>query len=214
MLTRVTLVRHGETAWNADGRWQGHAHVPLNAVGRRQAALLADHLAQTGTLFARVVASDSVRARETGALLAARLGLTLSVDARLRELDIGEWQGLTSEEVRTWDAERYLAVEHDPYHVPRPGGECGAQCGLRAATCLERLTDGAPGAHVIAVSHGGTIRNLLQHLGLARADRVVVGNTACSVLAHERVDGVARWTLESFGAMPHLAGPVRVEVEP
>src|SRR5690606_760260 len=113
--------------------------------------------------------------------LASALSVPLALDPRLREIDLGEWQGLTSDEVKTWDAERYLAVEHDPWKVRRPGGECGADVGFRALACLEEHADRHAGQHLIAVSHGGTIRNLLQHLALARADRLVVGNTSCSV---------------------------------
>ena len=216
MVTRITLVRHGETAWNADGRWQGHAHVPLNPAGRRQAELLAEHLAESGTRFHCVVSSDSVRASETGATVASKLGIPLELDPRLRELDIGEWQGLTADEVRRWDPQRYLEIEHDPYHRPRPGGESGAQSGARAALCLEELAARAGGTHCVAVSHGGTIRNLLQHLGLGRADRVVVGNTSLSVFVHEvGADGLPRWSLEAFNEMPHLGGvAARIEVEP
>ena len=214
MRTRFTLVRHGETAWNANGRWQGQAHVPLNDEGRRQAALLAARLA--GDRVDLIVTSDLVRASETAHVVARTVGAAVVLDARLRELDIGEWQGLTSDEVRTWDPERYLAIEHDPYHRPRPGGESGAQCGMRAAMALEALADERAGGHVVIVSHGGTIRNLLQHVGLVRADRVVVGNTSCSRLVHElSPDGLPKWTLEDFNCIEHLGGKLaRVEVEP
>lgn len=216
VVTRVTLVRHGETAWNANGRWQGHAHVPLNELGRLQARSLAEHIKSAGARFRSVVTSDSTRARETAQLLSEALNIPLELDVRLREIDIGEWQGLTADEVRSWDAERYLAVEHDPWLVPRPGGESGAEVGARAMACLESRAHHAPGEHLLAVSHGGTIRNLLQHLGLARADRVVVGNTSCSVLARDqRGDGQPRWTLESVNALGHLGtAGARVEVEP
>ena len=208
------LVRHGETAWNADGRWQGQAHVPLNDVGRRQAALLAAHFAAAGQTYARVVTSDSIRARDTAAPIAQALGIPVGPDVRLREIHVGEWQGLTAAEVRSWDPERYLEVEHDPWRTRRPGGESGADVGARAVACLE--AHAAAGAHVIVVSHGGTIRNLLQHLGLARADHLVVGNTARSVLVRTLTgDGLAQWSLEAFNALEHLGtAPARVEVEP
>lgn len=216
MITRFTLVRHGETAWNVSGRWQGHAHVPLNDAGRRQAALLAEHQRASGTRFDAVVTSDSLRAHETARVLASALDVPLVPDARLREIDLGEWQGLTSEEVRSWDAERYLEVEHDPWHVKRPGGESGLDVGMRMLACLDEHADRHAGGHLIAVSHGGSIRNLLQQLGLARADRVVVGNTSCSLLVRTLAgDGCATWTLECFNQLAHLGGAAaRVEVEP
>lgn len=215
MRTRFTLVRHGETAWNANGRWQGQAHVPLNDEGRRQAELLAAHLA-AGDRVDLIVSSNLVRASETALIVGRATGAQVVLDERVRELDIGEWQGLTADEVRTWDAERYLAVEHDPYHQSRPGGESGAQCGMRAALALEVLADERAGGHVVVVSHGGTIRNLLQHIGLGRADRMVVGNTSCSKLVHElTAEGLPRWTLEDFNRIEHLGCRLaRIEVEP
>src|SRR5262245_57255720 len=76
MLTRVTLIRHGETAWNVNGRWQGQAAVPLNDEGRRQAMLLAEHLRPRAAEFAAIYSSDSLRAQETAELIASRLDRT------------------------------------------------------------------------------------------------------------------------------------------
>lgn len=216
MVTHFTLVRHGETAWNANGRWQGHAHVPLNETGRTQAQLLAEHLKSKGVGFKAIITSDSMRAAQTAEKIGAALGIPVLRDARLREIDIGEWQGLTADEVRAWDPERYHAVDLDPWLVKRPGGESGADVGARAMACLEEHGQDAHGGHLIAVSHGGTIRNLLQHLSLARADRVVVGNTSCSLLVRGLAEcGAARWDLHTFNAMEHLdTAGLRVEVEP
>src|SRR5258707_7809407 len=110
MLTRVTLIRHGETAWNVNGRWQGQAAVPLNDEGRRQAMLLAEHLLPRAAEFAAIYSSDSLRCRETAELVASRLDKSVQLDARLREIDLGEWQGLTSDEVQAWDIERLQMV--------------------------------------------------------------------------------------------------------
>src|SRR5262245_59087925 len=122
MLTRVSLIRHGETAWNVNGRWQGQAPVPLNDEGRRQAALLGEHLRPQAAEIVAIYSSDSLRARETAELIAGPLGKIVSLDRRLREIDLGEWQGLTDEEVRAWDGERLQAVRAAPWDALRLGG--------------------------------------------------------------------------------------------
>src|SRR5258708_37103438 len=106
MPTHISLIRHGETAWNSDGRFQGHACVPLNDEGQRQAALLAEHLAATVQDVTALYASDSLRTRQTAQAVATKLGLPINLDAQLREIDLGEWQGLTRGEAEFGDAER------------------------------------------------------------------------------------------------------------
>src|SRR5690348_989834 len=113
MPTRITLVRHGETAWNKDKRVQGHAHVPLNDEGRRQAMLLAEHLLPTAGDITAIYSSDLLRAMETSTYIANRIGKTVVPDVRLREIHMGEWQGLTPAEIRAWDSERYERIMKD-----------------------------------------------------------------------------------------------------
>jgi broad specificity phosphatase PhoE len=96
--TRILLARHGETEWNRLGRWQGHADPPLNDLGRRQAEILAEQLA--GDTVSAVYSSDLRRARETARIVAERIGLPVTEDSALREIDVGSWSGLTRDEVR------------------------------------------------------------------------------------------------------------------
>ena len=104
-MTRILLARHGETDWNRLGRWQGHADPPLNEAGLSQAAELAERLAGDG--IAAVYSSDLVRASETARVVADRLGLDVVEDARLREIDVGSWSGLTRAEVEQRFPEGY-----------------------------------------------------------------------------------------------------------
>src|SRR5438034_11161678 len=97
----LLLARHGETDWNRDRRWQGHADPPLNDSGREQARALARELAADPP--SAVYTSDLSRSHETAAIVAAELGLPVTADARLREVDVGEWSGLLWSEI----AERY-----------------------------------------------------------------------------------------------------------
>lgn len=94
----VLLARHGETDWNREHRWQGHADPPLNARGHAQAGALAKQLAPASPRA--VYSSDLGRARATAEAVAERIGVTVSLDPRLREVDVGEWSGLTSTEVQ------------------------------------------------------------------------------------------------------------------
>ena len=97
---RLALVRHGQSTWNALGRWQGQADPPLSPLGEEQAAEAAERLEATGVAVTGVVTSDLVRARRTGEIVAAALGLG-PVDVRpdLREYDVGDWSGLTKPEI-------------------------------------------------------------------------------------------------------------------
>ena len=210
MPTRVTLIRHGESVWNTNGRWQGQAVVALSDEGRHQAVLLAEHLCPLAAEIAAITSSDALRARETAALIASRLNKPLTLDARLREIDTGQWQGLTAEEVEAWDAERLAAVRADPYNVPRPDGESYNQVADRGIRALQDLVDQYPDQHVLAVTHGGTIRSILYRLGMAEKTPRFFGNTSLTSLLHGDTgsDGAA-WTLDTCNVMEHL-GSVRV----
>jgi len=100
-MTTLLLVRHGETDWNAERRWQGHADVPLNERGREQARALAEQLA--GESVDAIYSSDLSRARDTADILGARLDVPVVVDADLREIDVGPVEGLTAEESAAFD---------------------------------------------------------------------------------------------------------------
>ncbi len=202
MITRIGLIRHGQTQWNADGRWQGHAHVPLNDEGLRQAHLLAEHLAEIRLVIAHVYASDQRRASQTGQAIAAALNAPLRLDARLREIDMGDWQGLTGEEIRTWDKERYDVISADPFNLPRPNGESLNQVADRATAALTEYVAHYPEAHLLVVTHGGTIRTILHRLGLINHDWHGVGNTSITTLSYQHAE--ARWQLHELNAMDHL----------
>ena len=97
-MATVLLARHGETDWNRDHRWQGHTGPPLNATGRQQAVILAASLTQ---VVDAIYSSDTERARETAEIVAAHIGGSVSTDERLREVNFGEWEGLTRHEIDT-----------------------------------------------------------------------------------------------------------------
>lgn len=164
-------VRHGETDWNVEGRLQGWHDPALNAVGRRQAAacadILRDLIAQGGRSPADFgyVASPLQRARQTAEIMRAGLGLApddYRVDARLREIGFGEWEGLTLREVRARAPQALAARERDKWKFVPPGGESYAQVALRMREWYEALE-----GDTVVVAHGGTARALIAVLGVA-----------------------------------------------
>ena len=102
-MTTILFARHGETDWNRARRYQGHADESLNELGRAQARQLAEEL--SARTISAVYSSDLRRASETAEIVAASLGLSVSLDARLREIDVGSWQGICHADLdgRPWD---------------------------------------------------------------------------------------------------------------
>lgn len=159
---RLALIRHGETEWNRDGRWQGQTDVPLSAAGRAQAARLAHRLAEEGRRFDALYSSDQSRALETAQILGGALGLPSAAAPALREIDLGCWAGHTKEKiVRLYpeDWERLEAGED----IPRGGGESFARFQARILEWLLPMIDRHAGHTVAVVTHGGVIRAILLH---------------------------------------------------
>jgi broad specificity phosphatase PhoE len=141
-VTTLLLVRHGETDWNAEGRLQGHTDRPLNEHGRRQAQALAGRLADQE--IAAVYSSNLARARETAEIVAEPLGLSVFLDADLREKNWGTWEGLTPSE-----------REQVAY-----AGETTDEHRERTLRAVHRIADGNPGRRVVVVTHGGSVRRV------------------------------------------------------
>jgi broad specificity phosphatase PhoE len=160
-VTTLILVRHGETDWNRDGRWQGHADAPLNDRGREQGRALASELA--GEDIAAVYSSDLARARETAEIMAARLGGPVSVDRRLREVDVGGWSGLTMDEIEARFPEEITRWRAEDPHHTFDGGESYSAMGERVVAALEEIAANHPDGQVLVVLHGGPIRAVLAH---------------------------------------------------
>ena len=169
-MTTLLLVRHGETDWNAAGRLQGQTDRPLNDLGRRQAARLADELEGDG--IDAVYASDLARARETAEIVADRLGLPVRLEPGLRERDWGTWEGLTASERAVVELEGETTEAHRERVLAALRGICAAH----------------PHETVLVVTHGGSLRRVQAAvLGLALP---VAENCGRWLVAHE--DGVFR----------------------
>jgi 2,3-bisphosphoglycerate-dependent phosphoglycerate mutase len=182
------LVRHGETTWNALGRWQGHADAPLSEYGIAQAHRLAARLA--GQRFDAVLSSDLSRASDTARIVAATLegAPNVILEPLWREIDVGELSGLTYEQA----VARGLHHRDTAFDHRHPGGESSADLAVRAGEGIDRLRLERMGQRVIVFSHGGTIRRALAVV-LGEADArwtfaFRIGNTS-----------ISRFTLASDG---------------
>jgi len=166
--TRFVLIRHGESTWNAAGRWQGHGDPPLSERGREQAARLAAALADEEIEV--IVASDLARAAETAAILGDALGVAPVHDERLRELEIGRWTGLTRGEIEGLDRARLERFERGGTEARAGGGECMREIGDRVQSTVAELAEGYSGCCVAVVAHLGVVRALLSGRELANAE--------------------------------------------
>ena len=162
-LATLFLVRHGETDWNAAGRWQGQTDVPLNARGREQAREVAGRL--RAERVRSIASSDLLRARVTAELVAAELGLVVDhLDPALRERRFGCFEGLTREEVAARFPEAWAGYLADPGPAP-PGGESRDELVGRLLPAVASAAARLPGPLVV-VMHGGAMRALLAgHVG-------------------------------------------------
>ena len=154
-MTELILIRHGETDWNRQMRFQGHIDVPLNAAGQAQAARLAERLAREPLQV--LVSSDLLRARQTAAPLAARLGLALVADAGLREQGFGELEGLRTADVQRERPEVWAAWSRHDQHYAVPGGESTHGFHERVLAAVQRLAVQHAGRTLGIVTHGGVL---------------------------------------------------------
>jgi broad specificity phosphatase PhoE len=186
-VTTLLLVRHGETDWNRDGRWQGHSDTQLNDVGREQAKRLAAQLEGVDVVYS----SDLARARETAELVACALGLQVHPDARLRERSFGAWEGKTGPEI---EAEfgaahaRWLAGDGPGADDAEAFGDFAARVQSFLEDVLARHAD----ATVLVVAHGGSLRvihALAQGLDYVRDHRLIPPMANCEVARYAARDG-------------------------
>jgi len=153
--TRIVLIRHGETAWNRATRIQGHTDIPLSPLGLAQAERLAQALADEP--LAALYSSDLSRARQTAEAVARVQGLSLHLDAGLRERAFGRFEGLSWEEIDRGypeDAARWRKREPD---FPVGGGESLIVFSGRVLAAARRAASAHPGQSIALVAHGGVL---------------------------------------------------------
>jgi broad specificity phosphatase PhoE len=207
---RILLIRHGQTDWNLNGRWQGQLDVPLNEEGKAQAASLAAFLRDSA--LTAVYSSDLSRARETAQAVASQTGLPLHQDARWREMNLGIFQGLTLPEIQEKYPEAAAAMHDDYLGFVFPEGESRRLMQDRAHQAFTELASAYPAGSTIAVvSHGGTIKVLLMKLFPDDPEmrKIHIHNTSITTLTQNS----AGWTLEEAAAVHHLKRDIPTEAD-
>jgi 2,3-bisphosphoglycerate-dependent phosphoglycerate mutase len=206
-VTRVLLIRHGQSEGNAEGRFGGHTATPLSARGRRQAEATARALS-TET-FSAIYSSDLPRAIETAMPLARLTGLEVQRTEAFRERSVGVMEGLTFEEAAARHPEQYAALIRRDFDHVLLGGESYRQMLDRAARELDCAIAQHSGGRIIVFSHTGTICILALHLmGALDAPElrpVWIATTNCGIARFElRTDGFVR--VLAVNDTRHLAG--------
>lgn len=202
MRTKILLIRHGESMANAMGVFAGSTDVPLSETGRRQAAVTADFLKEVPV--DAVYASDLCRAVETAEAVARPRGLSVNIEPGLREINCGQWEGLSHEEIARRFPELLRVWREDLGKAELPGGESVAQVSRRAMEALARIAGRHCGETVCIASHGMVIRCLAVAVsgwgteGMMRLD--FAANASVTTIFWE--DG--RFSLEEYGHADHM----------
>lgn len=199
--THFIVVRHGETAWNAEMRIQGHLDSPLNEEGLAQALLLGERLATEP--FDHFYCSDLGRVLQTVQPLLHRGGRRPVPTARLRERNLGVFQGHTGAECqRHWPQDYARFHARDPDHA-MPGGESIRQLYARVSGFFDEMAAAHAGQRVLAVTHGGVLDALYRHANAVPLERprdFPIYNASLNWLAHRN----GRWSVERWGDIAHL----------
>lgn len=199
--SRICMVRHGETAWNAEGRVQGQTDVPLSAVGEAQARALCDAL--DGERFIALYASDLARVRQTAAPAAARLGLPVRLEPRLRERHYGKFETLTYAEARARLPQDYARFKAKDADYDFGNGESLRDFCARAIASVSEIAARHAGEAVLVFTHGGVLEMVHRHAhgtGLSVARDFEIPNAALNWVEI----GPVSWRVEAWAQVAHL----------
>jgi broad specificity phosphatase PhoE len=156
---RFCLVRHGQTDWNLEGRFQGQSDTPLNQNGREEAKLLAEKL--SGQSFEAIFSSDLRRAKETAIIIGKALGMSVTLEPRLREINQGEWEGQFVEDIRARNEENWDRRTIDPANFHPPGGESVTEVAKRTQAAMDDIDHQYPAGSVLIISHGLALATII-----------------------------------------------------
>jgi len=199
--THLLAIRHGETEWNSQGRFQGHLDSALNREGLAQAEALGEYLARER--FDLLLASDLGRALQTARAIARRTGHEIVVEPRLRERRMGIFQGLTPIEAQAHYPDEYARFRsRDPDYVV-PQGDSMRQLFERSVACFTELATRHAGLTLAAVTHGGVLAMLYRHARAMPLDAprdFSLHNTGVNRFRHR----LGAWQLQSWGDIGHL----------
>ncbi len=198
--TEIILIRHGETEWNSQQRMQGHSNSDLSEVGRGQIQALGELMKNVS--FDHIYSSDSLRARQTAEAITQYSGHTLQFDQRIREKNLGVFEGLTSTEAKERHPEIYRLFKTAGANYVIYEGESTQQLLERALEFIEEIRLRHPQERVVMVTHGGVVRVLMKHaLGLSidAPTRFIIKNTGIFGLIWNE-----NWLVTQMGGVSHL----------
>lgn len=162
-IKRILFIRPGETDWNRVGRQQGWVSIPINEHGEKQAERLSNFIRHLG--LGAIYSSDLRRAKETTEIISGKLSIDPIYDPRLRERDVGQWQGLTLGDIREWCADEYEQFRERVNNFQIPGGEARFQVVDRIVSAFEDIQKHQQGVETVGiVTHSIVIRTLLSQL--------------------------------------------------
>ncbi|SDT19714.1 histidine phosphatase family protein [Microlunatus soli] len=201
---RLIVWRHGRTEWNATGRYQGQADIPLDELGQRQAAAAAKMIKDLEPTA--IVASDLSRAAATAQALAAETGLTVVHDQRLREIHVGSWEGLTVDQAREVDPESVEAVAKGLDVRRSPTGELTSEVAARVAAAFSEIVERADDeAVVVATMHGLAGRvGIAEFLGIDHTALGGLRNCAWVILDRHPL---GHWYIANYNLQAELSVP-------
>lgn len=211
-ITRLCLIRHGETNWNAERRLQGHTDTPLNENGQAQANLMAQAIKDAELTFDALYSSDLQRAVDTASAVTKLLNTPATVLSELRERHFGALQGLTITEAplakpHVWQAHISRELDHD-----LEGGESIVVFANRVSRVLEFFKQEHPGKTILVVSHGGTL-DMMYRLASKQSlisERIVsVPNASLNWLEHHGES----WKVGQWADTRHLDGPALENID-
>ena len=198
--TEIILIRHGETEWNSQLRMQGHSNSALSAVGREQIQALGEWMKNVS--FDHIYSSDSLRARETAEAITQYSGDTLQFDQRIREKNLGVFEGLTSIEAREQHPEIYRLFKTGGANYVINEGESTQQVLDRALEFIEEIRFKHSEQRVVMVTHGGFVKVLMKHtLGISidGPTSFLIKNTGIFGLVWNE-----KWMVSQMGGVSHL----------
>jgi broad specificity phosphatase PhoE len=200
----ITLIRHGQSVSNVTGHWQGHGDSPLSDHGVEQAQALAERLSDA--TFDRIIASDLSRATDTARAVGGRIGKEPELRKSWREIDVGDWEGLTRAEVKERFPEQIAALKAgEPIKIG--GAESWLELAQRSHRAFEALrAELEPGQRAVVFAHGGVIASLVGLLFGVSRDKRRLGNVANTAITTIRHDG-KRPTLLRYNDATHV-GPL------
>ncbi|MEC7886531.1 MAG: histidine phosphatase family protein [SAR324 cluster bacterium] len=198
--TEIILIRHGETEWNSQKRMQGHSNSDLSEVGMGQIQALGELMKNVS--FDHIYSSDSLRTRQTAEAITQYSGHTLQFDQRIREKNLGVFEGLTSTEAKERHPEIYRLFKTAGANYVIDEGESTQQLLERALEFIEEIRRRHPQERVVMVTHGGVVRVLMKHaLGLSidAPTRFIIKNTGIFGLIWNE-----NWLVTQMGGVSHL----------